>query len=162
MTQNFAEFRVASHLAAGADDVWGRVITPAGINHELMPIVRMTVPRGFDGLDPASVQLGHPIGRSWILLLGVVPIDYDDITLVRLDPGRGFLERSPMLTQREWEHERTIAPDGAAGVLLTDRVRFQPRLPIPARWLRPLYRTVFRHRHRRLRAEFGGFLESVA
>jgi hypothetical protein len=127
-----------------------------------MPIVRMTVPRGLERLDPEKVPIGRPIGRSWILLFGVLPIDYDDITLVRLDPGRGFLERSPMLTQRLWEHERTIEPDGAAACVITDRVRYEPKLPLPRGALTPLFRTVFRHRHRRLRRHFGGYLESVA
>jgi hypothetical protein len=29
-----------------------------------------------------------------VLFLGVLPIDYDDLTLVSLEPGRGFHERS--------------------------------------------------------------------
>lgn len=159
MAQN--EFKIASHLDAPARAVWERAITPEGINSELMPIVRMTLPRGVGRLDPETVPIGRPIGRSWILLLGVLPIDYDDVTLVRLDAGRGFLERSPMLTQRLWEHERTIEPDGAGACVITDRVRFQPRAPLPRGALTPLFRTVFRHRHRRLRRRFGGFLESV-
>jgi ligand-binding SRPBCC domain-containing protein len=160
MAQNAV--RVSSHLNAPAGAVWERATTPEGINGELMPIVRMTVPRGLERLDPETVPIGRPIGRSWILLFGVLPIDYDDITLVRLDPGRGFLERSPMLTQRLWEHERTIEPDGAAACVITDRVRYEPKLPLPRGALTPLFRTVFRHRHRRLRRHFGGYLESVA
>jgi len=150
------EFRVASDLDAAATVVWERVITPAGINAELMPIVRMTLPRGIERLDPEWLPLGQPIGRSWILLFGVLPIDYDDVTLVRLDPGRGFLERSPMLSQRRWEHERTIEPTGDSSCRLTDRVAFEPRLPVPPRLLRPIFKMVFRHRHRRLRRRFGG------
>jgi len=70
----------------------------------------MTVPRGFERLDPERVELGRPLGRSWVLLFGLIPFDYDEITLVRLEEGRGFLERSQMLTQRTWEHERTLEP----------------------------------------------------
>jgi ligand-binding SRPBCC domain-containing protein len=62
---------------------------------------------------------------------------------------------------RTWEHERTLAPTGDGGCVLQDRVRFEPRLPLPGPMLLPLYRTVFRHRHRRLRRHFGGVLESV-
>jgi ligand-binding SRPBCC domain-containing protein len=160
MAQN--SLRVSSRLTAPADAVWERATTPEGINGELMPIVRMTIPRGLDSLDLESVPIGRPIGRSWILLLGFLPVDYDDITIVRLDPGRGFLERSPMLTQRLWEHERTIEPDGEAACVVTDRVRFEPRLPLPRGALTPVFRTVFRNRHRRLRRRFGGRLESIA
>ena len=40
----------------------------------------------------------------------MIPIDYDDLTLVALEPGRGFHERSRMLSMRVWEHERTLEP----------------------------------------------------
>jgi ligand-binding SRPBCC domain-containing protein len=150
------EFEVRSRLDASPAEVWERIITPAGINDELMPICRMTLPRGLRRLDPAEIELGTPLGRSWIMLFGLIPIDYDNIILVRLEPGKGFLERSAMLSQSVWEHERTIEPQGPDACNLTDRVRFQPRLPIPSVLLRPLFRAVFRHRHRRLRAHFGG------
>ena len=61
------------------------------------------------------MRLGERLFRSWILLFGVLPIDYDDITLVSIEPGRGFHERSSMLSMRVWEHERTWSrPAGAA------------------------------------------------
>jgi ligand-binding SRPBCC domain-containing protein len=156
-----AEFTIASRLAAPNDQVWQRVTTPEGVNGELMPIVRMTLPRGVKRLDLDSIPIGTPVGRCWILLFGLVPIDWDDLMLVSLDPPNGFLERSSMLSMRTWEHERTLAPTGDGGCVLQDRVRFEPRLPLPGPMLLPLYRTVFRHRHRRLRRHFGGVLESV-
>ena len=60
-----------------------------------------------------------------------------------------------MLSMRKWEHERAIESTAGGGCLIRDRVRFEPRLPLPGRWLLPLYRTVFAHRHRRLRKYFG-------
>jgi len=105
--------------------------------------------------DPESVEIGVPIGRSWILLFGLLPFDYDDVCLVRLDPGRGFLERSRMLSQRSWEHERTLEAAGG-GCLITDRVSWQPRFGLSGRPLRPVIAWFFRHRHRRLRQHFGG------
>jgi ligand-binding SRPBCC domain-containing protein len=147
---------VTSRLDAPADAVWERVIAPEGVNDEMRPWLRMTVPRGFDGLDPGSVVLGERIGRSWILLFGLLPFDYDDLTLARIEPGRGFLERSTMLSQQLWEHERTIEPHGEGGCTIADRVRWQPRLGLPARPLRPVIAWFFRHRHARLRRRFGG------
>jgi len=158
---NDAELRVASRVSAPREEVWQRVTTPEGVNGELMPIVRMTLPRGVKRLDLDSVPVGKPIGRCWILLFGLLPIDWDDLVLERLDPPSGFLERSSMLSMRTWEHERTLEPTPDGGCVVRDRVRFEPRLPVPARALLPLYRTVFRHRHRRLRRHFGGHLESV-
>ena len=148
-----AEFEVSSLVPASPQKVWDRVITPAGINHELRPWMTMTLPRGFERLDPESVVLGERIGRSWVLLLGLFPFEYDDVTLVELEPGRRFLERSPMLSMRSWQHERVVeAAEGGSRV--TDRIRMEPRLGLPAAPLRPVFKAVFRHRHRRLRAWF--------
>ncbi len=144
-----------SELDGDAGAVWARITTAAGINDELKPILRMTAPRVLREQGLAGVQLGTRICRSWVLLFGVLPIDYDDITLERLEPPHSFLERSTMLSQRHWEHERTIEAGGDRCVL-TDRIRYQPRLPIPDILLRTLYTRVFRHRHRRLRRRFGG------
>jgi len=36
-----------------------------------------------------------------------------------------------MLTQRLWEHERTLEPLDGGGCAITDRVAWEPRLPIP-------------------------------
>jgi ligand-binding SRPBCC domain-containing protein len=144
-----------SLLLAPRAEVWGWVSTARGINDELRPVLRMTAPAGLrrDGLE--RVEVGTRICRSIVLLFGVLPVDYDDITLVRLDPPSGFLERSRMLSQRVWEHERTLeaVPEGC---VLSDRISYAPRLPLPDRVLRALYTAVFRHRHRRLRRRFGG------
>lgn len=150
-----AEIRVSSELDAAAEKVWARAIEPAGINDELRPFMRMTVPRGLPDFGLDDPEPGH-IGRSWVLLFGLIPFDYDDLNVVRLEPGRGFLERSTMLSQRLWEHERTLEPLGADRCRITDRVAWEPRLPLPALWLRPSIRTVFAHRHKRLRAVWGG------
>jgi len=150
-----AEISVSSRLTAPPAEVWDRVISPEGINDEMRPYLRMTLPAGVEQLDPESVEIGVAIGRSWILLFGLLPFDYDDVTLERLEPGRGFLERSKMLSQRSWEHERTIEPT-EGGCTVTDRVSWQPRLGLPGAPLRPVIGWFFRHRHKRLRQHFGG------
>ncbi len=150
-----AEIAVSSEIEAGTEVVWARAIDPAGINYELGPLMRMTVPRGAEDFGLDDPEPGH-IGRSWVLLFGFLPFDYDDITVVRIEPGRGFLERSSMLSQRLWEHERTLEPLGADQCRITDRVAWEPRLPVPGAWLRPLIRATFRHRHKRLLGVWGG------
>jgi hypothetical protein len=110
--------------------------------------------RGEPLRDP-DLPLGRRLCRSWILLFGLLPVDYDDLTLLRWRPGVEFLEVSPMLSQREWQHHRLLTPLDAGGTRLTDAVRFSPRLPV----LGPLYHAVFRRafalRHRHLRRRFG-------
>ena len=151
-----AEFEVASRLDAPADAVWARVTTAEGVNAELMPIVRMTVPRGVEDFDIENTPDGTTLGRSWLLLFGLIPFDWDRIHIERLEPGRAFHERSTMLSQRTWEHSRAVDPAGRDACTVTDRVRFEPRLPFLAPLLAPVFRWVFRHRHRRLRRAFGG------
>jgi hypothetical protein len=149
-----AEIRVGSALRAEPAAVWERAMSAEGINAELGPLLRMTVPRGLESLDLHTLGPG-PLGRSWVLLFGFIPVDYDEIGLEWIEPGRGFLERSTMLSQRSWEHERAIEP-GEGGATIVDRVAWEPRLPLPGRVLRPLFAAFFRHRHRQLQRHFGG------
>jgi ligand-binding SRPBCC domain-containing protein len=144
-----------SLLRARRESVWAHITTAQGINDELWPILRMTAPASLRERGLAQVEVGQRICRSTVLLFGVLPVDYDDITLVRLEPPAGFLERSRMLSQQVWEHERTLE-EVPEGCVLSDRVSYLPRLPVPDRPLRALYAGVFRHRHRRLRRRFGG------
>jgi hypothetical protein len=46
---------VASRLTAPAHAVWERVSSFEGINDELMPLMRMTAPRGMRSLQPEDV-----------------------------------------------------------------------------------------------------------
>jgi hypothetical protein len=149
------EFLIASTLRAEPAAVWERAMSAEGINAELGPLLRMTVPRNLESLDLHGLEPG-PLGRSWLLLFGLVPVDYDDIGLERIEPGRGFLERSTMLSLRLWEHERTIEPGEAGRTVISDRLAWEPRLPLPGRLGRPLIAAVFGHRHRQLQRHFGG------
>lgn len=147
------EFTVSSLLAAPPEEVWARVSTMRGLNAEVAPWFRMTAPRGVDSIEAREVPLGQPLFRSWLLLLGVLPVEFDLLTFVRFEPGRGFLERSPMALIKVWEHERTLEPH-PEGTVLTDRILYEPRVRLPGQ--RSLFTALFRHRHARLRRHFGG------
>jgi hypothetical protein len=145
-----AEIAVASDLGASAEAVWARAIDPDGINYELRPLMRMTVPKGAEDFGLDELEPGR-IGRSWVFLFGLIPFDYDDLCIVRVEPGRSFLERSSMLSMRLWEHERTLTPLGEGRCRIEDRIAWEPRLPLSGALLRPLIRAIFNHRHKRLR-----------
>lgn len=145
-----AEISVSSELNASAEAVWARAVDPEGINYELRPLMRMTVPKGAEDFGLDDLEPGH-IGRSWVLLFGLIPFDYDDLSIVRVEPGRSFLERSTMLSMRLWEHERIVTPLGEGRCRVEDRLGWEPRLPLPGALLRPVIRVVFSHRHKRLR-----------
>src|SRR3990170_8110995 len=106
-----------SIIDAPAEQVWDRVVTPEGINDELRPWMTMSMPRGAESLTVDNVPIGTPIGRAWLRLFGVLPFDYDLLTIAELQPGRGFREESTMLSMRQWRHEREVTPDGEKTVV---------------------------------------------
>ena len=138
-----------------AEAVWARAVTEEGINEELAPILRMTMPAGLRGKTIDTVAVGVPLGRSWILLGGVLPVDYDDLRLAELGPGRRFLERSSTLAFSVWQHERTVEPEGERACRVTDTLGFELRggavwIPGAARLAAAAVGALFSHRHRRL------------
>ena len=148
-------FSQTSQVPITPERAWQHATSFEGINHELMPLMRMTAPRHIHALDPDSIVLGQKLFRSWVLLFGLIPFEYDDLTIIELEPGRRFLERSPMMSMKLWQHERIVEPDGQGGSTVTDNLTFEPRFT----FMRPLARRIiafqFRHRHSRLRARFG-------
>jgi ligand-binding SRPBCC domain-containing protein len=145
--------RFESVLAAAPDAVWRRATSVDGIADEMTPLLRMTFPRGMRALPVDTFVPGRRLCRSWLLLLGVLPVDWSDLTLVELEPGRRFLERSPMLSMAFWQHERIVAPS-ARGTTVVDNLTFRPRL-LPRVLARACVALFFRHRHARLRRRFG-------
>ena len=146
-------------IPAPAEEVWRRVVTPEGINDELRPWMRMTIPSRLRGKTIDDVEPGERLGRSWLLLFGVLPFDYDDLGLAELGPGFRFLERSTMLSMRRWEHERTVVPTGDDACEVTDRIAVELRRPLAlvpgsARLVRGMLARMFAHRHRRLARHF--------
>ena len=148
-------FRQSSTVPASPSAVWDRVVTPEGINDEMRPWMTMSVPKGADDITIDSLDIGRPIGRAWLRLFGIVPYDFDHLSIAELDRGRYFREESTMISMRRWTHERTVEPaDG--GTRVTDVVTFSPRLPMVlcGPILQRVLAAFFRHRHRRLAAHF--------
>lgn len=147
------ELVLATVLDAPPAAVWERVASLEGVNDEFGGLLRMTAPPRAR-IDDPTVPRGRRWIRSRLLLFGVLPVERDDVTFVRVEPGRGFLERSSMLTMRVWEHERTLEPLPGGATLVRDRLRAVPRLPVPAVVPRAVVGRLFRRRQRRLRAAF--------
>jgi hypothetical protein len=147
-------FTLSTPLRASADRVWAHASTFAGVNRELWPLARMTYPAALERLTPEAVPLNRVAFRSWILLFGVVPVEFDDFTLVELEPGRGFYEVSRLLTMREWRHRRTVTPAGS-GCVVRDEVACVPRWRPAGPALGRVYRRAFWLRHRALGRLFG-------
>lgn len=142
-----------SVVCAAVGLVWARVVSPEGINDEMSPWMTMSPPRE-SSLRIDAVEVGVPLGRFCLRLFGVLPFDYDRLTIAELEPGRRFHEQSSMLSMRRWEHERIVEPVRGDATSVLDRVTLEARLPL----LTPIFaRAVgwfFRHRHRRLARHF--------
>jgi ligand-binding SRPBCC domain-containing protein len=146
-------FQCASQLNAPVQQVWESVSTMQGVNDELRPLVRMTFPETANHIG--DVPLGKRAFRSVILLLGIIPFDVHDLTLIKFEPGQGFYEHSSSLMQRDWIHERTLQAH-ESGCIVSDHVQFLPRLSFLGHIMLPVFQLVFRNRHRNLRLKFGG------
>ncbi len=152
-------FEIESHLRAPADVVWARATTMDGVNDELGPWLQMTAPAQARGLDLRDAPIGRPLFRSWLLVGGVLPVDFDDLAFARVDRAGAFEERSTMLSMRRWEHDRRVrAMDG--GCLVRDELRFEPRVPGTGPLVARIVAAVFRHRHARLRRRYGTLLRA--
>jgi hypothetical protein len=121
----------------------------------------MTMPAGLRGRTIDEVDVGVPLGRSWILLGGLVPVDFDHLSLAELEPGRRFLERSRTLAFSVWSHERVVQPEGEGRCRVTDRLGFELRSALAwipgSAWLaRSVVAALFRHRHQRLARRHSG------
>jgi hypothetical protein len=144
-------FRVSSRLHAAPAAVWACVATLDGVNDELAPFIRMTRP---PRAEAGELRAGF-LGRSWLLLGGVVPIDFDDIHLVAVEPGRWFRERSVLGSAPVWSHDRRLLPLPAGGCRVVDDIAFEPRVRALRGLQAFILEAAFRWRHRRLRRRFG-------
>ncbi|HMJ14537.1 MAG TPA: hypothetical protein VK524_24160 [Polyangiaceae bacterium] len=127
-----------------------------GVNEELGPWLRMTVPPEASEMHLDEAPLGTPLFSSWVLLGGLVPIDRHHFMLSAVEHGRGFLEDSTSWTQRRWQHQRSVEPSGEQACIVTDRLTFTPRLSPMGPLLARIIGAVFRRRHARLAERFTG------
>ncbi|NML60116.1 hypothetical protein HHL21_03245 [Massilia sp. RP-1-19] len=91
-----------------------------------------------------DTALGKSLGRCHFLLFGIFPMDMSRLTFVELEPGRRFVEQSPLFSMRMWRHERIVTAAGD-GATVTDNLEFSPRFASPLlAWFVKLF---FQHRH---------------
>lgn len=127
----------------------------SAVNAELRPWVRMTSPARWAHCRLGEWTTGEVLFRSVILLFGFLPVDVHSLRLASIDPlGRGFVEHSHSWCNKRWDHARTTTPT-KTGCVVEDTVTVEGRIPWFTSLLMPVYRLVFRHRHKRLRALHG-------
>ena len=146
-------FEIASRLEGRTqEEVWQRISSWDGVNHELGPILRMTFPARYSSLVDIPAD-GRSHFTSIFLFLGWIPFDAHRFTLQELSVPAFFQELSSNLLMRSWSHRRSVTPQpNGDGVEVRDECGFECRVPLLGALLLRLYKAVFRRRHRRLRA----------
>jgi ligand-binding SRPBCC domain-containing protein len=142
----------STQLSVPSTNAWEWITSFDGFPREMKPYMRMSRPRGINSLEDIPFQPGKRLFRSWIFLYGIMPFDYSDLTLSRVDEGVGFLEESKMCSMRLWHHERRITPN-TEGCIITDSLEFEPRFFGPLTYR--IVRSFFKHRHRQLKKYLG-------
>lgn len=143
-----------SKLKTSRETLWQWITSTEGITAELSPLIRMTAPKGIASLTDLKVRPKTRLFRSYIFLLGIVPMGFADMTLQELNENEGFIEKSPMSSMKSWRHERRIDqdPTDQSCVILVDRLDFEPWLAEKtATWL---VKKLLENRHRVLRERF--------
>jgi hypothetical protein len=145
--------RFESRLAAEPPVIWLHATQMSGVNAELMPMMRMSVPKRYACLSLRDAPAdGGLLFHSWLLLFGLIPFDRHALSIESIW-DYGFQENSTSWLQRQWRHKRVVEllPDGAR---LVDELEIVPRLA--PQWLvRFIVGVLFAHRHRYLRRRFG-------
>ncbi len=144
-------FHIESPVKGSREEIWRHITQMKNANAELRPYAKMTFPADKAELDKRQVPVNETLFISVILLLGFIPVDLHYLKFDKLEPCYAFYENSTTLTHRYWKHTRSIIKKGNL-FLVRDEVHFEPRLPIIGYLMLPLYKTIFKNRHRKLTA----------
>jgi hypothetical protein len=171
------ELEFVSHVSTPRDLVWSGITTFHGVNKEFFPLLRMSCPFPDLRLNSAMAT-GQPLFRSWLLLFGIMPIEFDLLGLSSVIENVSFEEKSTMALISEWNHHRFLCDENAeeeqdeekeeegserhyedgkerkiarGGTIIRDRLLFTPRIPGTGFILRLIVRALFSYRHMRLR-----------
>ncbi len=142
--------RFEAHLKATPEQVWSSITSLEGLTREMMPLMRLTAPKGFKTLSDIYPRKSN--FRSWVLLFGVFPIDHTDLQLTSLVPLKGFVEESNMASMKYWRHERKIVAVSSTETSVIDELTFEPRQF--KNITRFVIQKFFEHRHAKLAAHF--------
>jgi ligand-binding SRPBCC domain-containing protein len=125
----------------------------ATVNYELGPWIQMSAPAKWQSLALKDWCGNGPLFKSWVLLLGIIPLDHHAFGSLDLSQDMRFVETSSSWVNCVWQHERVVkAVPGGCEVI--DKISFAPRLSFVSAMLKLIYVLVFRHRHAKLRLRY--------
>ena len=143
-----------SKLRTDREKLWTWISSVKGISKELWPLVKMTVPPEVLSIENLPFKPGVKVFRSYLLLGGLIPFDYWDLTLTELTANYGFVENSTIGLMQHWRYERIISehPTDTQMMILTDQMEFAPRFA--PRMTEYFVKKLFEHRHKVLQNGF--------
>ncbi|RBP53668.1 hypothetical protein [Arenicella xantha] len=150
------KFEIETFLSVTPEQLQAELLSMSGVNYELAPIIQMSVPEKWATTAITLWPTHENVFTSTVLLFGVLPVDRHCFKLLSVT-GTGFTESSKTLLNSVWSHQRTITKHGS-GANVKDVVYYTTKIPCIGSLLRPVYRSIFMHRHKRLKlryAEFG-------
>lgn len=139
-----------SRLKATQEQVWQSIASLEGLTSEMMPLMKLTAPKGFKTLSDIFPRKND--FRSWVLLFGFIPFDHTDLKLTSLTVCKGFVEESNMGSMKSWRHVRTLVSHGDLEVSVIDELTFEPKRFKSITKL--VIQKFFEHRHKQLRRKF--------
>lgn len=145
-------FEIESYLTVDAALLAQEILNMSAVNDELRPLLTMSVPEYWHSIPISDWPVNKPLFHSTIYLCGVFPVDRHYFTFSHTS-SLGFIESSYSLMNTKWHHERTIKHKGN-GAMVKDIVIYQSKLCILGRLSMPLYKAIFKHRHRRLKLRY--------
>lgn len=146
---------VSSRLKCKRQVIWESISSINGANKEFYPLLKMTCPFPDLRINPSLIT-DRPLFRSWLLLFGLFPIEFDLIRLTKVIENECFEEKSSMALISEWNHHRYLStPSNDNETIVIDTIQFLPRIPGSGLIFLFVVRWLFQYRHFRLRQMFG-------
>ena len=146
-------FEMESILKSDIERLSKELFTMKGVNEELYPIVTMSAPTIWKSKPITDWPKNTKLFKSRINFLGYIPIDLHDFEFSDISKD-GFKENSSSLMNKQWKHERSIVQSGD-DVIVRDRVDYESKVGLVGLLLKPVYKSIFRHRHSKLKAKYG-------
>lgn len=145
-------FEIVSVLEVKADRLAKDLLTMEGVNYELSPWLQMSAPEEWQTKPIKHWPINRKLFKSWITLFGLIPVDLHAFKLIETNEN-GIKECSTSIINTYWKHERTILKFDTVSKV-RDTLEFQPRLSWLAFILKPIYKSVFIHRHNKLKQRY--------
>ena len=146
------QFELEIHLPVSPGQLSSDLLSMTGVNYELSPMLQMSAPEPWALQSISEWPTNKDIFTSKISLFGLIPIDFHHFKFLSVH-SQGFKESSKSLFNNLWSHERTISSSDS-GSKVKDVVYYKSKLGWVGYVFKPVYKSIFIHRHKRLKSKY--------